>query len=92
MSVDLGLAGVGVAVLLGLAGVGVAVELGLADVGVAVKLALADRLYNDDWALAPSPHGAQQLQQRTGLQNSGCSLFLLQNRKPYSICLDDEFH
>jgi hypothetical protein len=46
---------------LGLAGVGVAVVLGLAGVCVAVKLALADRLYNDDWALASPPHGAQQL-------------------------------
>jgi hypothetical protein len=61
MSVELGLAGVGVAVELGLAGMGVAVVLGLAGVGVAVKLALADRLYNDDWALASPPHGAQQL-------------------------------
>jgi hypothetical protein len=66
VSAELGLAGVGVAVVLALAGVGVAVKLALAGVGVAVKLALADRLYNDDGALASPPHGAQQLQERTG--------------------------
>ena len=57
---------------LGRADMGVAVVLGLAGVGVAVKLTLADRLYDDDWALASPPHGAQQLQERMGLNNYGC--------------------
>ncbi len=77
MSAELGLAGVGVAVEVVLAGVGVADVLGLAGVGVAVKLALADGLYNDDRALASTPHGAQQLHERKmSLHISGCSLFL----------------
>jgi hypothetical protein len=72
VAVELRLAGVGVAVELRLAVVGVVGKLALTGVGVVVKLALADRLYNDDRALAPPPHGTQQLQDRMGLHNSGC--------------------